>query len=102
MAAQKPLVSIITINYNQTAVTVDLLESLHYLTYPNVEVIVVDNASRESPVEALQKASPEVRLVMSPKNLGLAGGNNLGIKAAKGECLFFVNNDTVLTPTILE
>ncbi|HTJ14479.1 MAG TPA: glycosyltransferase family 2 protein [Dinghuibacter sp.] len=102
MAAQKPLVSIITINYNQTAVTVDLLESIHYLTYPNVEVIVVDNASRESPVEALQKAYPDVRLIMSPKNLGFAGGNNLGIKAAKGEYLFFVNNDTVLTPTILE
>ena len=102
MAAQKPLVSIITVNYNNTAVTVDLLESIHYLTYPNVEVIVVDNASRESPVEALQNAYPDVRLVMSPKNLGFAGGNNLGIKAARGEFYFFVNNDTVLTPTILE
>lgn len=102
MAASKPLVSIITVNYNTTGLTVDLLESIHYLTYPNVEVIVVDNASRESPVIALQKAYPEVKLIISPKNLGFAGGNNLGIKAAKGEYLFFVNNDTVLTPNILE
>jgi GT2 family glycosyltransferase len=102
MGTNQPLVSIITINYNTTSLTVDLLESIGYLTYPNVEVIVVDNASKVSPVEALQKAYPDVQLIMSPKNLGFAGGNNLGIKAAKGELLFFVNNDTVLTPTILE
>jgi GT2 family glycosyltransferase len=39
---------------------------------------------------------------MSKKNLGFAGGNNLGIKAAQGDYLFFVNNDTVMTPGILE
>jgi GT2 family glycosyltransferase len=102
MAADQPLVSIITINFNNTALTVDLLQSIGYLTYPNVEVIVVDNASKESPVEALHKAYPDVRLIMSPQNLGFAGGNNLGIKAAKGDFLFFVNNDTVLTPDMLE
>ncbi len=102
MAASKPLVSIITVNYNNTDVTADLLQSIGYLTYPNVEVIVVDNASKSSPVVTLQKTYPEVKIIMSPKNLGFAGGNNLGIKAARGEYIFLVNNDTVLTPDILE
>jgi GT2 family glycosyltransferase len=100
--AAKPLVSIITINYNTTSLTVDLLQSIGYLTYPNIEIIVVDNASKENPVEALQRAYPDVRIILSKENLGFAGGNNLGIKAATGDFLFFVNNDTVLTPTILE
>lgn len=102
MAVERPLVSIITINYNNTQVTVEMLHSVKYLTYPNVEVIVVDNASKESPVAAVQEAYPEVQLIISPRNLGFAGGNNLGIKVAKGEYLFFVNNDTVLTPDILD
>jgi GT2 family glycosyltransferase len=102
METNRPLVSIITVNYNNTGLTVDLLHSVGYLTYPNVEVIVVDNASRESPVASLQEIYPEVKIIMSPKNLGFAGGNNLGIKVAKGEFLFLVNNDTVLTPNILE
>lgn len=97
-----PLVSIITVNYNNAEVTAELLVSIGLLTYPEIEVIVVDNASKENPVEKLQKAFPEVRIIMSDKNLGFAGGNNLGIKAAKGEYLFFVNNDTVMTPGILE
>ena len=100
--AAKPLVSIITINYNTTYLTVDMLRSIGYLTYPHIEVIVVDNASRESPIEELQKAYPDVRIILSKENLGFAGGNNLGIKAATGDFLFFVNNDTVLTPNILE
>lgn len=98
----KPLISIITINYNNAAITAALLRSVLCLEYTNVEVIVVDNASKENPTEKLKSILPSVKIILSDKNLGFAGGNNLGIKQAKGDYLFFVNNDTELTPTILE
>jgi len=101
MCAQ-PLVSIITINYNESAVTLELLESLRGLTYPAVEIIVVDNASPNDQPDRIKEAYPEVRLIKSSKNLGFAGGNNLGIEAAKGAFLFFLNNDTEVPPGVLE
>ncbi|MBS1745944.1 MAG: glycosyltransferase family 2 protein [Bacteroidetes bacterium] len=97
----KPLISLITINYNNTGVTTDFLKSVQHLNYPNIEVIVVDNDSAKNPTEELKNVFPSVKVIESEKNLGFAGGNNLGIKASKGEYLFFVNNDTELTPQIL-
>ncbi len=89
-----PLVSIITINYNQLRLTCELLESLRRVTYPSVEVIVVDNHSDEDPTAEITGKYPEVTLIRSDENLGFAGGNNLGIQAARGEYLLFLNNDT--------
>ncbi|QEH42588.1 glycosyltransferase family 2 protein [Chitinophaga sp. XS-30] len=96
-----PLVSIITVNYNNTAVTCELMASLQQNSYPNMEVIVVDNASKEDPTDAL-KGYAGVQLIKSEENRGFAGGNNLGIKAAKGEYLFLVNNDTEFTDGLIE
>jgi GT2 family glycosyltransferase len=89
-----PLVSVITINYNQTGYTLELLESLRHTDYPELEVIVVDNASRENPKDAILRKYPETTVIVSDRNLGFAGGNNVGIKAARGKYLFFLNNDT--------
>lgn len=88
-------ISIITINYNGQNDTCALIE-----TIPNnnkLEVIVVDNASKnqETEVDTISKKYPHVKVIMSKKNLGFAGGNNLGIKAAQGKYLFFINNDTI-------
>ena len=102
MESRRPLVSLITVNYNGTEVTGELLKSLTTLQYPAIEVIVVDNASAEDPGPRLREIYPEVRVILSPKNLGFAGGNNLGIRAAKGEYLFLVNNDTELTSGLIE
>jgi len=93
----KPLVSIISINYNEKEATLDLLSSIQKLEYKNFEVIIIDNASREDPSADISRLFPEVKIIMSDENLGFAGGNNLGIKEAKGEYLFFVNNDAVLS-----
>ncbi len=98
----KPLVSIVTVNYNNTAVTGELLDSLSGNSYGNVEVIVVDNASKEDPTQALLAISPAVKVIRSETNLGFAGGNNLGIKAASGSYLFLVNNDTEFTDGLIE
>lgn len=59
-----------------------------------MEVIVIDNASKEDEATKISKRYPHVKTIRSKKNLGFAGGNNLGIKAAKGKYLFFINNDT--------
>jgi hypothetical protein len=95
---EQPLVSIITINYNQSDVTRDLLRTVRSLEYPNIEVIVVDNASPNDRPDLIKERYPEIRLIKSPDNLGFAGGNNLGVKEARGEYLLFINNDTEVPP----
>ena len=92
-----PLVSIITVNYNQAVVTCALLESIRKQEYTPVEVIVVDNASRSDPRLTLMASYPGLKYVRSERNLGFAGGNNLGLLEATGSYLFFINNDAELT-----
>jgi len=97
-----PLVSIITVNYNQGKVTAELLHSLRRITYPSLEIIVVDNGSpRENP-DFLKEQFPEITLVKTGENLGFAGGNNAGIRISKGKYLMFLNNDTEVDPGFLE
>ena len=97
-----PLVSIITVNYNQSKVTIDFLSSLKNISYKNVEIIVVDNASPNDNLDTIEKHFPEVITIKSEKNLGFAGGNNLGVRASKGDYLLFINNDTEVPPGFLE
>lgn len=98
-----PLVSIITINYNQAAVTEEFLRSARELTYPNYEIVVVENGSDRNPFGPAQAARfPGVRLVTSPANLGFAGGNNLGIRHARGTYFLLINNDTEPAPDLIE
>ena len=85
--------SIITINYNGLKDTCALIESIPF--NDKMEVIVVDNASTNDEASEIQKRFPYVTIIKSDKNLGFAGGNNLGIKAARGKYLFLVNNDTI-------
>jgi hypothetical protein len=87
--------SIITINYNGLRDTYELIESLP-LEDKSIEVIVVDNASKEDEATIIASRYPQVKVIRSEQNLGFAGGNNLGIKAAQGKYLFFINNDTIL------
>ncbi len=97
------LVSIITVNFNCTKVTEELLQSISATNrYSNIEIIVVDNASSPNPVSAWQKQYPEVIFIRSEINLGFAGGNNLGISYAKGHYLFLVNPDTEFSTNLVE
>ena len=86
-------ISIITINYNGLNDTCALIESIPF--NDKMEVIVVDNASTNDEVSKINQRFPYVKTIKSDKNLGFAGGNNLGIKAAKGKYLFIINNDTI-------
>ena len=86
-------VSIITINYNGLEDTCALIETIPF--NENMEVIVVDNASKNQEADIIAKRYPIVKVIQSEKNLGFAGGNNLGIQAAQGKYLFLINNDTI-------
>jgi len=99
---KSPLISIITLNYNQIKVTCEFLDSTEKLTYRNFEIILVDNASKENPTELIRSKYPNVRLIVNDTNLGFTGGNNVGIRAAKGDYYFVVNNDTEVTPDLFE
>lgn len=96
MQTNSPLdLSIITINYNGYADTCELVESIkkhiHGITY---EIIIVDNASPNDEASLLRQRYPETTVISSEKNLGFAGGNNLGMRHAQGEYLLLLNNDT--------
>lgn len=96
-----PLVSIITVNYNGTEITDQFLNSLLQISYKNIEVFVVDNASKVLPAE-LKIKYPFIKLIKSKTNVGFAAGNNLGIRVAKGKYFFLLNNDTEVAPNFLE
>jgi GT2 family glycosyltransferase len=101
MKTKYPLISIITVNYNGLIYTRDFLNSLQHISYPNIEIFVVDNASSE-PIKELKESFPSVNFIESNENLGFAGGNNLAIQQAKGEYCFLLNNDTEVAPDFLE
>lgn len=97
MANNTPDISFITICYNGFKDTCELIESLqgkvHSVSY---EIIVVDNASREDEASRIRQLYPSVTAIRSNENRGFSGGNNVGIRAAKGKYLFFINNDTYI------
>lgn len=99
-----PRVFVILLNWNRWRDTVECLQSLKALEYSNVSVVVVDNGSTDSSVEHIRVAAPDVVLLETGKNLGFAGGNNVGIRYALREgadFLWLLNNDTTVNPSTL-
>lgn len=72
--------------------------SLRRTVYPNVEWIMVDNASQDDSVKHVQKNYPEFKIIESGSNLGYTGGNNLGIRTAQGQYVVLLNNDVEVDP----
>lgn len=97
-----PLVSVVTVNYNQSAVTCEFLESFKKISYPNTEIFVVDNASPNDHPEVIKEKYPYIHFIKTEKNLGFAGGNNVAIPHCKGKYVLFINNDTEVPPDFLE
>ena len=86
--------SLITVNFNGLTDTCALIDSIPSSNIP-LEVIVVDNGSSNNEAATLSQRYPSVKVVRSERNLGFAGGNNLGIKEAQGKYIFLINNDTL-------
>lgn len=90
----KPRISVISVNYNGFAVTAAMIDSLRRHVTTPMEIIVVDNGSERDEAAILRERYPDITVLRSAENLGFAGGNNLGIRAAAGDCLLLLNNDT--------
>jgi len=106
-----PKVSIIILNWNGWQDTLECLDSLAKIDYPNYEIIVVDNGSIDESLaklkvqnEKLKIANQNFKIIENKENLGFAGGNNVGIKYALkngADYILLLNNDTLVEPDFL-
>jgi GT2 family glycosyltransferase len=98
-------VLVVILNFNGVSDTLACLESLSRQTYSDIQVLVIDNGSREPEAIFVRHHFPGFEVLATATNLGWAGGNNIGIRAAierGAEYICLLNNDTVLDPTALE
>ncbi|MCD6326984.1 glycosyltransferase family 2 protein [bacterium] len=98
MQNETPLVSIIIANWNGRVHLEECLRAIEAQTYPRVETVMVDNASIDGSVEFIKGKFPSVKLILNDINRGFCASNNQGIRAAAGELLFLLNNDTAIAP----
>ncbi len=97
----KRLVSVIIVNWNGKRFLKECLSSLYSQDYKNIEVIFVDNNSKDGSVEYIKKNFPKAKIIVNKENLGFAEGNNIGYKKALGDYILFLNNDTKVTKDFL-
>lgn len=95
------LCSVVVVDYNAGKLLTACVRSLAAQDYPSVEVIVVDNSSHDGSAEACRHAFPDVHYIRAPRNLGFAGGTNLGVKHARGSVLLLLNPDTEAAPDLV-
>jgi GT2 family glycosyltransferase len=93
---RQPLVSVVLLSYNRPEFLDQALQSVAAQTYPNLEIIVVDNPSPNTDaIRAMVARYPKMRLVVMPHNSGYTGGMNEGIRQAKGEYIYLTEEDMV-------
>lgn len=97
-------VSIIIVNFNGQKWLKKCFDSLLSQTYKNFEIIFVDNNSSDDSIEFLEKNYKDIRIriIKNTENSGFAGGNNIGIKEARGEYLYLLNSDTWVEKDVIE
>ncbi len=98
----RPTLSVIVLAYNGEAFLDACLSSVLAQSGATTEIVVVDNASTDQSVAVVQRCCPAARLIRSATNLGFSGGCNLGLRAAAGDCLVLLNQDTRLGSGCLE
>lgn len=97
-----PKLSIITVNYNHSATTLEFIKTLQKQSFQDFETILVDNNSIDFDPEIFQSAISNIHIIANKSNLGFAAANNQGMLRASGEFLFFLNFDVLLYPDTLE
>ena len=97
MEKNEPLVSIIVLNYNAGKLLTDCIESIFNSNYNNLEVIVVDNVSKDNSHKECKERFQKIKLIENKENLGYCEGNNVGIRASIGEFLVIINPDVIVT-----
>ena len=94
--------SIIIVSYNTKALLHHCLDSLKPQLNSQTEVIIIDNASTDGSVQAIQEAFPKVKLIANKRNLGFAAATNLGIKKTSATYVLLLNPDTLVQPGSLK
>jgi GT2 family glycosyltransferase len=103
MENQSPFfISVVVVNFNSLALLRRCLSPLVAQTYSHFEIVLVDNGSSDSSCEFVAQHFRSVRIVKSESNAGFAAGNNLGIRAARGDFIATLNTDTEVAPDYLE
>jgi GT2 family glycosyltransferase len=97
-----PLISTVILNWNGKEYLYPCLQSVKGQTYPNIEIILVDNASTDGSVDYIKNLFPDLRLFINHKNMGYGGGNNRGISEARGRYIFVLNSDTEIEKECVE
>jgi GT2 family glycosyltransferase len=101
----RPQVTAVTLNWNRPDDTLACLASLKEQTYPDLQLLVVDNGSTDDSAIRIRAEFSDVSLLAHPHNSGFARGNNLGIRQALAQgadYVFCLNNDTWLAPDAIE
>jgi len=96
-----PFVSVIVLSLNGAEYIGQCLSTLTANDYTNFEVIVVNNGSTDATPDIVARDFPHVRLINLPRNLGFAGGINVGLRASRGDILIPLNDDTICTPDLI-
>ena len=97
-------VNIFVLNWNGKDLTLDCLNSLKKITYPNTHVIVIDNGSTDGSVDAISNQFYDYEIIELEENLGFSKGNNAGFKLVKrkADYTIFLNNDTIVDANFVE
>lgn len=102
-------VSVIIVNWNGVEHLKKCFPTLAKIDYPNLEIIIVDNASHDDSIKLIKEFARKIRAhnvkvktVINKKNLGFAGGNNAGLKSVTGKYILLLNNDTTVTKNFIK
>lgn len=95
------MISAIVLSWNGKKYIADCLDALLAQDYAHLELLVVDNGSTDGTPELVAEQYPLVTLIRNGRNLGFAPGNNIGLRAATGDLLVLLNQDTRVQPGCL-
>ena len=100
----EPHVCVVVLAWNHKQDTIECLESLRSTDYQDFHLIVVDNGSTDGTSELIQRVFPDMEVLHSPTNLGIAGGYNLGLEKAlerDAKYVMVANNDILVDPSLI-
>lgn len=100
-----PKVFAIILNYNGKETLLECIGSLHGSIYPNLEIVIVDNASTDGSLAIAKKKYPNIHYIVNSKNIGFSAGNNIGIRFALekfADYVFLLNNDARISKKGIE
>lgn len=101
----QPLVSIVIPTHNRKVMVLRLIKSILASTYKTIEIIVIDDASTDNTLNAIEKTFtryPMIHMVRNKTNLYTAGSRNIGIHKAKGKYIFFIDDDNVIEKNAIQ